>query len=279
MGNSSTTSRKHSLAMLRSLTRPRFAWTHSSPAWFSVVAEKGIKLPYYQDGLLKVDFTNTNRQVKLRVISAWRDDCELIESPTSSAASALPELSMSNDEVSKLTSFKLNTRAPTTDSQALSTDDIDITLSIPEYCNLRVKGNKMEFIQEKKIQGDVDVDIQKGDMIVNKVRGQSIRLHAWDGDISVKTSIEGNVELTGKAVNIKMMNVDSLTLHSHHSIIEAIYSKTAEIVTFGHVEINHMQGHCNVKIIITLIPTSEYSFSCYKTPYLTILYVCSLTCR
>jgi hypothetical protein len=196
---------------------------------------------------LIVDFTETNRLVKLRVISAWRDDCELLES-SSLPGATLPELSIFNDEISKLTSFKLNNNNNDDDDDA--TTDLDMTLSIPEYCNIQVKGNRMKFIQEKKIQGDVDVDIQKGDMIVNKVRGQSIRLHAWDGDINVKTSIEGKVELTGKAINIKMMNVDSLTLHAHHLNIEAMYSKTAEIVTFSHVEINHMQGQCNVRILL-----------------------------
>jgi hypothetical protein len=265
------------LSRLRLLAKHRRTWIHSPFVQFSAATGKGIKLPYYQDGLLIVDFTETNRLVKLRVISAWRDDCELLES-SSLLGATLPELSIFNDEISKLTSFKLNNN----DDDA--TTDIDMTLSIPEYCNIQVKGNKMQFIQEKKIQGDVEVDIQKGDMIVNKVRGQSIRLHAWDGDINVKTSIEGKVELTGKAINIKMMNVDSLTLHAHHLNIEAMYSKTAEIVTFSHVEINHMQGQCNVRILLHILRVLIYlllflsnniAFICfYSFHYYVILFIC-----
>lgn len=231
---------------LRVLTKCRQTYAYSTfPLRHSAVLAQGVKLSYFQNGLLKIDFTETNKLVKLKVISTWRDDCEIIES----SIEDLDDFVWMNDEASRLTSilFNNNNKDAKANSSSDSSKDINLTLSIPEYCNLEIKGNNMDFIQEKKIQGDVDVDIKKGNIFVNKVRGQLIRMQAWNGNINVKTAIEGNVKLTGKEIAIKMMNVDSLNLHAHKLNVEAIYSKSAEIVTYGDTEINHMQGRCNVR--------------------------------
>lgn len=231
---------RQSFRALRSWTRHPRGSSYLVSCPFTAIVKNGVKIPYYHDGLLKVDFSETDSLVKLTVVNTWRDDCELLDSTATSNG-----LCFSSDEVSKSTTLLL----PTGEEASVSSSDdsvIGITLSIPEYCNLQVKGKKMELIQEKKLQGNVDVDIQKGNIFVNKVRGHTVRLNAWEGNVTVKTSIEGNVEVTGKTVNIKMMNVDSLNLHALKLHVEAIYSKAAEIVTYGDAEINHMQGSCNV---------------------------------
>lgn len=211
-------------------------------------ASKAVVLPYYQNGLLKFDFADSERLVKLKVINSWRDNCELIDS-----ASAMSDISYSTEADTKVTtiSIKSDTLENTESTTESQDKPLELTVAVPEYCNMQVRGKKMQFIQEKKLQGDLDVDIQIGDIAVNKARGDSVRLHAWDGNISIKTSIEGNIELSGKTVHAKMMNVDSLTLHALKLTVEALYSKSADIYTYGDAEINHMQGACNVSSYCT----------------------------
>lgn len=71
-----------------------------------------------------------------------------------------------------------------------------IKLFIPEHFNIALKGRHTNVTMCDKLQGSVIVDVQSGDIEVNKVRGTVVNLSTGEGSITVLKVAEGAVQFT-----------------------------------------------------------------------------------
>ena len=57
----------------------------------------------------------------------------------------------------------------------------------------------------RKLEGDVTLETSKGDIEINKLRGENIHVETEDGELSVSSVIEGSQFLMGNNVKAKRL--------------------------------------------------------------------------
>lgn len=105
-------------------------------------------------------------------------------------------------------------------------DQLDIRL--PERCNLRlhVKGAGFCSVDvSSKLEGDVDIELDHGDIRVNKIRGPNVNFHTNRGVVHVKTVAEGALSVRATELEAKTLQGPTLLLDTEADInVRAAYA-------------------------------------------------------
>ena len=117
------------------------------------------------------------------------------------------EHSSSDDEDSKSDNGGIEIRKDGDSRIAIDVTDTanteNITVLVPQKLNLSIRGNICKVVDvHDKIEGDVTVQLDKGDISVNKIRGENICLQTGSGSLLVKSVVEGSSLLIADEVSV-----------------------------------------------------------------------------
>ena len=124
-----------------------------------------------------------------------------------------------------------------------------LEIHMPEHSNFsllnKVSGLHTNVEIPRKLEGDVKVETTKGDIEVNKIRGEAVHLETSDGEFSATSAIEGRQFIAGN-------NVKAKRLMGEHVYVETSFDEyyernnTATTVpenpTLGNIDIDALYG-------------------------------------
>ena len=91
---------------------------------------------------------------------------------------------------------------------------------MPEHSNFsfisKVSDLHTNIAIPRKLEGDVHVETMKGDIEVNKIRGELVHLETSDGEFSATSAIEGRQFIAGN-------NVEAKRLMGEHVYVETSF--------------------------------------------------------
>lgn len=106
-----------------------------------------------------------------------------------------------------------------------------VVVHIPERCNLVVASANESVQVRGKVEGDVRIEAGRGDVLLDKVRGQTIAL-LTEGDITVATTVEGeHLTISAQKLFAKRIMGDVVDIASHGEVdVGALYAQEFRIV-------------------------------------------------
>eukprot|EP00943_MAST-04B_sp_MAST-4B-sp1_P001105 g1105.t1 len=124
-----------------------------------------------------------------------------------------------------------------------------LEINLPEHSNFsfisKIPNLSTDINVPNKLEGDVKLEIRKGHIEVNKIRGENIHLETKDGDVSVSSVVEGRQYITGT-------NVKARRLMGKHVYVETAFdpyyykNNTATTVpqnpTRGNIDVDALYG-------------------------------------
>ncbi|CAK4118157.1 unnamed protein product [Aphanomyces euteiches] len=130
-------------------------------------------------------------------------------------------------------------------------------LYLPPQIDLNVSIVQGKATLHDKIEGNVSIAVSHGDISVDKVRGNTLRLASNDGAIHVKTLVEGDKAiLTAKQIDCKRLMAQraDITLARHpaaalNSSFGALYTSLATIqsAASGNLSIGNVHGGLDIR--------------------------------
>lgn len=178
--------------------------------------------------------------VNFSISSVWEENCTL----------TVPE----NLKSSFVSSYELERHLTSIvfDQEVLNSlcprGSFNVTATVPEHCNIRIKGSHVNLRLKGKIQGDVHVELDSGAIDIDKLRG-NINITNWNGEITVRKALEGNITVKSKKLVAKMINGEKIQLVALEHEIEALYTSgrmSADVSSYGDTVIEILQGFSNV---------------------------------
>jgi hypothetical protein len=110
----------------------------------------------------------------------------------------------------------------------------EIKLFIPESLNLNLNGQDLNLKLISKIQGDIYITCNSGNINIDKLRGEKIDLFLGQSSLVINKLLEGNCNIESNSINAKMINGDAVLVSSNDYIdIGAMYAKESSLVSNG----------------------------------------------
>lgn len=189
------------------------------------------------DGRLSVRLPYSGVILKLR--TEWRDSCVL--SMFKLAPGSIPGINLEEEAFS---TELLETESLSTDGIVITTDDAVGQISVdskqnkrldptnfflveavvPEFFSVDILAARGRVVLTNKLKGNCRIRLGDGDIRVNVVRGQSIRLSTGGGEV-VAGELEGNLDITATKVThplqkgVHAIRVGSISTDQVHSLI------------------------------------------------------------
>lgn len=196
--------------------------------------------PSITNGYLNVDLSNSKHQcINLNISSAWQDFYYIDDVPSA----------IRHQYVPKNQTLHINLLDTVVDS------NLKFSICIPEYSNIKICGVNVNVVLSKKINGNIIIDCSDRSLIhIDKARGETIRLHAANGSVIIKKTLEGNIDIRAKVVDAKMINSEKLYLSASTDVkVEALYVTKGDIVSVNSVKVDQLRGVCNVRHMFTML--------------------------
>ena len=204
----------------------RFARSHALNRCISTEMTR-VGVP--QGGSLEIDFTDVlSPGVKVNIVSQWQDHIDI---------SCDGDVSYEVNEKEQLLSVKGGSSGGS------------VRVITPETINVYVNANDVDLSLENKIEGDIHVNCQSGNVSVDKVRGMEVSMDCGEAVLQSKKLIEGDkVLLRCSQFKGKMVNGESIDLEAMDGGIEidAIYANKIAAKATGDVKIDLLNGESNV---------------------------------
>ena len=151
---------------------------------------------------LGVNSANPRKKFRINLEPRWAEDHELVSS-TEGIDIAFSGSLVGNRDRKLDVDVTLPAYAPESSSGELlqakldSSDLMELTIAVPQRCDLRLVGNTEYFHDvhigggQGRIEGDLRVILAYGDISVQKARGKNVELRTAVGGIHVKSVLEG----------------------------------------------------------------------------------------
>ncbi|CAM9426914.1 unnamed protein product [Ectocarpus sp. 6 AP-2014] len=216
-------------------------------------------IPIGQGGRLVIDMAKAAAVVK--VTTQWIDSCsvEVSRLPAGSDGRSLAGAGV-KEVLSNLDAAGLSLHADEAQAQVTLAHDKEhssvedtylIEAVVPELFSVELLASHGDVSVSKKIKGDCKVRLDRGDINVGIVRGETIRLSTGRGHIKVD-ELEGNVDITAtsnvraRLINGAKVNINT-TGHDDPSVnVGALYSSGAHITSAGNVGVSSCHGRIAV---------------------------------
>ncbi len=189
-------------------------------------------LPIHQGGNIRLNLGSL-KNGSVRIKSSWQDHVNL------TADEGVFDVQMNEEEQKLIVSRK---RGVSADVEGV----IDIVT--PEVINLNIMGQNTNIHIKNKIEGDVMIQCESGDIQMDKVRGKSITIESNDANISSRKLIEGaDVFIKGGKIRAKMINGDNVNVFSESSIdVGAMYTRLLTMKSKKDTTLGLMNGNAYV---------------------------------
>lgn len=172
-------------------------------------------------GATKVSAETGDARVEVRPL--WSDRCEVWAADASGAA---PETVVSCVEQP---AGGDGSRAVLVDGRGLGSS-ATLVLGPPQASAVAVTTRRGSVALLDKIEGNVVVTTESGDVAVSKARGDSIQLLSARGRVQSRSLLEGNLRLFGRSVDAKKLLAYDAEIVADDSIrIEALYATVANL--------------------------------------------------
>ena len=191
-------------------------------------------LPIRQGGNVRLNLDGFSNCV-VRIKSSWQDHVDL------SCNEALLDVHLSEED-------QTLTLSKNESSDMDIGEAVVVELTTPELINLYIYGLYSDIKIENKIEGDVMIQCESGDINIDKVRGKNIAIKTTDANITSRKLIEGaDVLVKGGTINAKMINGDSVKILSESTIdVGAMYTRSLTMISKKDVNIGLMNGNAYV---------------------------------
>ena len=128
-------------------------------------------------------------------------------------------------------------------------DSFKLEINLPEHSNFSFL-NTIEDLHTnikvpRKLEGDVTLETSKGDIEINKLRGENIHVETEDGELSVSSVIEGSQFLMGNNVKAKRLMGKSVhveTCYDPYYMDNNTATSVPENPTKGNIDIDALYG-------------------------------------
>jgi len=113
-----------------------------------------------------------------------------------------------------------------------------LKLFVPEHFNISLAARKANVNISDKLQGSLVVDVEQGDVTVNKIRGDIVDLQTRSGDIEITKAAEGVISLAAsRQIEARTLLGPSLaataTSSSGSVSFGAVYCKQSKVKSEG----------------------------------------------
>eukprot|EP00752_Nemacystus_decipiens_P005442 g4932.t2 len=214
-----------------------------------------------QGGRLVVDMHRAAAVVK--VTTQWIDSCNVTISqlPAGADVSSVERLEVNGESITQdatnltLLADEALTQVTLSHDQDRARDDRGgvylVEAAVPELFSVDVVLARGNVSVAKKLKGDCQVQLNRGDINVGTVRGETIRLSTGCGHVKAD-ELEGNVDVTATAdvyarlINGARVRIDATGDSNPSVTVGALYSSGAHIRSAGNVAVSSCHGRIAV---------------------------------
>lgn len=195
---------------------------------------------------------------ELRVYPTWFEHTELYllgpseETPESTQTTKThywdenTRLKVSSDEEATDSRFQLDVKAAT----HLPAKRI-VAVCMPQHAPLNIfhtgKNNVTLF---DKIENDVLVRCDQANIVVDKIRGKRVVLLSQQGEITIKSAVEGEIDIYARSVQFQRLLASTLSIVADENVEGAgLYAQTSALHTAnGNVSLGSSHGDLGIEI-------------------------------
>ena len=177
----------------------------------------------------------TTKRCTVRVIPTWTDEFHISGTFT-------------GDEVDKLVeSTDDNGRTNIAMVLMPKQSTANVTVSLPEHSHLSLESQTPTNVEVGgKLEGNVSIRNDQGDISVNKVRGEDIVLISGDGHVTIRSMLEGQQCIRGLSVAAKRLmgkSIDIMASGINGISVGAVYGGNYTLrASNGAVSVDAVQG-------------------------------------